>query len=345
MKRDLTNDEIIKFIQIAYNTMKVKFIEIEKNIENISIDITNKRIRVLILDLTYIFNHLYGFSISSIDFRRPDIIFDEEFINQHCIEILNLIAHYRRFFYYHLKTEIDYIFIFRSLNMKQQLTSYKKIIKNLEIFSEYIPDLYINTIINNQNIFIKEIFNNLIIQKYESSIDIKTYIFSPDDILKSIIYSFSNKYFLNDNQIVESQYYQNKSNLIYFENKYEDYISLFYNKNELLRKKFKENYYKLLLLEQVSTKLRLKRKNTKAKLYYNIFIENVINLEKLVSKEEYELFLNNLTKLELVDSEIQRLIINLIKIKTNKLYDHKLININNLYSKTELNIEWLLRSK
>lgn len=331
-----------ELIQIAYNSLKAKFDILYNSFENYSIDSKNKKIRILFIDLTFIYNFLFGFFINN---KSEDLIFNLKYMNIHIVEILNLIAHYRHFFHSKLKCDNDYIFIFKTPNVKQQKEIYKNIFKNLEYFSQYIPNLFVSEGLNKSRQFFKEIINQEFKINYKPYDDIKGYIFSTDDGLKSSIYSFLNEYFENDNLLVDMYYKHNKIYANFFENRYPEYQDLFYNKDKIIRKKFRNEFYKFILLQLFSPKLHRLRKKTKNEILNNIYVNKYYLYQNIVNEKEYEQYLNVLTLIHSENEQFKVLVSKILNSKKIDLFDKNIYNLNQKF-KTEfenINIEWLLK--
>ena len=332
-----------EFIQIAYHSLKMKFDEMISLFEPLD---NKKKIRVLILDITFIYNFLFGFFVKS---NRHDLIFDQKYFQVHVIEILNFLAHYRRFFYSRLNAEKNYLLLYKSLNLKQEKSIYNEIFLFLDRFSNFIPDLYILTKLEAKIIkYFYHFYQLEIFKNYSKDIDFKTYLFTNNYLLKNSIYSHTNEYFINNNLVIEAYYQNNKIYLDTFENTHIDYKELFELEDNLLKRKAKENYFKFTLLQTVSPSLMRLKKKTKVELYKSI-INGKKELKDLVSEEEYNKYLTLLIDIQ-IDStnRFQTLVQTIINNKRIDLYNKELLYFNTEYLKNSplsLSIEWLLNLK
>lgn len=332
-----------EFIQIAYHSLKMKFDEMISLFEPPN---NNKKIRVLILDITFIYNFLFGFFIKN---NKHDLIFDEKYFQVHVIEILNFLAHYRRFFYSRLNAEKNYLLIYKSLNLKQEKSIYNEIFLFLDKFSNFIPDLYILTKLEAKIIkYFYHFYQLEIFSKYDKDIDFKTYLFTNNYLLKDFIYSHSNEYFTNDNLVIEAYYQNNKIYLDTYENIHPCYLKLFESEDNLSRRIAKEIFFKFELIQTFSPSLLRLRRKTKFELYKSI-VNGKIELKDLVSEEEYDKYLSLLADIQIdLNNNFKTLVETIINNKKIDLYNKELLYFNTEYLKDSplsLSIEWLLNLK
>lgn len=335
----------LELIRIAYNSLKMKFEDMYNLFESKNNDKT--KVRVFILDITFIYNFLFGFFIKS---RNPELIFDKKYFHIHIIEILNLLAHYRRFFYNKLNCDKNYLLLYKSFNPKQERSIYNEIYLFLDKFAAFIPDLYILNMLELKELkYFYHFYQIEFFNKYKKDIDFKTYIFSNENTLKNCLYSISNEYFENTNYILIEGFYQNnKIYLDIFENIYNEYKFLFENEDRLIRKKAKESFFNFTILQLFNQELLKQRKNKKVELFTSI-IENKIEYKDLVKKHEYEKYLNFLADLKFDSTNnFTNFIKTIINNKKVELYNKELLYINNEYLTNfnlSISIEWLLNLK
>ena len=328
-------------IQIAYNILKYKFDKLKTEFNEIeTINPNIKKVRILFLDLTFIYNFLFGYFL---DYKNPNKVFDNSFLKIHSIEILNLIAHYRRFFN-KIKSDYNAIYVYKTFNKKQNEVIYKKISCILEDYSKFLPDFYVHNGENISKLFFKEMIEQGFGNKYPKDTDLKAYIISPEENHKALIYSYLNKYFINESLMITGYYKNNKFYFSKFEDVIPEYHELFYNNDRLIRKRWKENYYKINILETLDPKLHRLRKSSKLKKYLSIY-NNILNLKDLVSEKTYEMYLDSLSVIETNNEKYKELIKQILKNGSYNLFDKNMFNINEYIDNNDsnrLNIEWLL---
>lgn len=336
--RDLEELHIVyKILRIKFDQM-IELFEKEKK--------KNTRIRIFILDITFIYNFIYGFFVKN---RRIDLIFDEKYKDIHVIEILNLLAHYRRFFYSRLDCDQNYLFVFRSLNLKQNKSTYGEIYKIIEKFALYVPNLYVYDTMDKTLKYFYHFYKLRFFNELNPDIDFKTYILTTDNLLKSCIYSISNEHFTGEDLLIDGNYHAHKMYLNTFENNLYKYKELWENEDKLLRKKAKENFFKFSLLERFdrTQPYRIKHKN-KLKIYSDLLNGN-IEWDKILDPADYEFYLEFLILIQSDPTEaFKTLIDSLIENKKTDLFSKDLLHINNEYLKDKdytLSIEWLFNYK
>lgn len=122
-----------ELVSIMFNSQKIKYVEMDLYFKRTSVE----KVIYYFIDFDYILNkYLYA-----IDYDK-DITFTEENINEFIIEFLNLIAHYKRYFYNKLDS-ISFFYIGINVNRYKSDENITKLIKKLTSLITMIPRIFI----------------------------------------------------------------------------------------------------------------------------------------------------------------------------------------------------------
>lgn len=338
----MEHESVNEKISILYRKFKVKFDNLEYFAENK--EIKNDKIRVLILDFNYIFDNAYGLS-HSVSKNHMDL-FDEKYIDLHVLHILSVIAHYRRFFFSRSKAKINYLFLFRSeKNPKRPWIIFDKIIDKLKNYTDFIPFFYVNDNIKKPRLFFKEMIEQEISKRNKQTANVHYYILTSDNLLKSFIFSLSNKYF-DDSDLFVFTCNHMKYIMQNYKELYPQYRTFFVHEDKIIRKSFNENFYKLITIENLNIDYRKMRNEKKLKLLKKCFIDKTEKLENLLCEEMrpmYRDIIRDLLLNEMYSQVVHGEIIN----KEVKLYDKSILTMNmNIEDDNYQNIaDWLFESE
>lgn len=124
--------KVRKEISIIFNQLKIKFDrfeEFEKNLNHIS---AQNQVRIVLFDLSFIFRFMYGKTIHNDTF---DSVFNKDNVMILTLEVMNLFAHYKRFFTNRCNASV-YFYIYRSkpTDSDTELEVTKNIIKLTDYF-------------------------------------------------------------------------------------------------------------------------------------------------------------------------------------------------------------------
>lgn len=336
----MQNNELIREkINILYTRLKVKFDDMMFYTENIN---NTDKIRILIVDINYIFNSVYGYSHSITDNHME--LFDEKYIDLHIINFLSLLAHYRRFFYSRCEAKRNYLFVYRTnKNVKRPWLIFDKILLKLKNYTDFIQFFYVNDNVKKPRLFFKEVIEQHFIKLYSKDIDINFYVLNRDDLLKSFIYSISNKYFNNSNVSIFTHEI-NKFITKKYENMFINYKYFIDNNDKIIQKSFKEIFYKLIIINQLDVKFKKLRINKKIDILNKCLVEKTNNIDNIIDKDLKiiyksiieELMFNDMYK-EIVKQEFEN--------DKVKLYDKTLLtsNMNIEFDNLQNITDWLLQ--
>ena len=328
-------------ISILYRRFKVKFDDLVFYTENIN---SNDKIRVFIADFNYIFNNIYGFS--HIISNNCIELFDDKYTEIHVINLLSVLAHYRRFFYSRSEAKINYLFLYRSdINLKRPWVIFNNIVNRLKQYTDFIPFLYVNDNIKKPSIFYKEIIEQGIIKRNNKETNVNYFVFTKDNMLKSFIYSVSNRYFENSDIFVLN-FRLTKLIMDDYKKLYYKFYSFFQNDDKIIQKSFKENFYKFVLITTLDSKFRGLRTDKKIKLLNKCFVDKTISIDDIIdenSKPAYKEIIEDLLTNDMYNEIVHQELIN----KEIKLYDKSILTMNmNIEDDNQQNIaDWLFESK
>lgn len=336
------NESIKEKINILYIRFKVRFNDLLHFTENDNQE--NDKIRILIIDFNFIFNNIYGFS-HNISKNHIEL-FDEKYTDIHVIHLLSVLAHFRRFFYSRSKAKRNYLFLYRTdKNQKRPWLIFDKIIDKLKSYTDFIPFLYVNDNIKKPRLFFKEIIEQEFVNKINKKSNINYYLFSNDNLLKSYIFSISNKYF-NDSELFYYTYNYMKFTMKDYKELYSKYKELLENEDRIIRKNFKENLYKLILINNLDISFQKQRTKKKITLMNDCFVNKTNSIDNLISKQiepVYKEVIEDLLTNNMYKDIVYEELIN----KKIKLYDKTLLTMNmNIEDDNLQNIaDWLFESE
>lgn len=124
--------KIKREIRIIFNQLKIKFDRLEEFEKTLNHTKSQNQVRIILFDLSFIFRFIYGKAIHRNIFED---IFDEKNVIPITFEVLNLFAHYKRFFTNKCNAS-TYFYIYRSkpTDSEAELEITKNIIKLSDYF-------------------------------------------------------------------------------------------------------------------------------------------------------------------------------------------------------------------
>ena len=345
--------KINKQIRRYFNWLKLKFEKLEEFESQLNHITMQNQVRIILFDLSFIFRFLYGKTLHDGIFEE---FFDKRNILKITMEVMNLFAHYKRFFYNKSKAS-TYFYIYRSklTDSDCELEVTKNIIKLTDYFHGF-------NYVGDESSIDRDLFDSLRIIK-------GTKILEKEDILKpvqnTIVYNFTS------NELFTSYLYEiceigleNPFCVVYYEggwvriNKIEDYFmdgkykGLFeeYSKKYQSSQKYNilvpkpklcvplidKNYHRIQYMEGEDGEIKY---HGKSKEKMDDLISQY-NSGQYILNDKVNEFYKNLTT-SFIDSTLSQ---NILKRWGKKLFDTEVYSLDILQDDF-VKIEWILGVK
>ena len=348
------NAELKKTARINYNQLKIKFEKLEE-FEKQKLNHINAKLqsRIILFDLSFIFRFLFGRTIRNDTFEE---VFDKKNVLFHTLEIMNLFAHYKKFFYSRSKAS-TYFYLYKSKKCDSE--SEKMIVDNIIKLSDYFHCF--NYAGNPSNIddtmdSLKVINGTGILKKYaetNSLINTIVYNFTSSDVFTAYLYEITEIGL--DNPFIVVHYHSGE---VYIDT-FEDYIGggkykpLFeiYEKNRLTARNLNIITPKpkiiIPLLDREYSRITFTRDNENNNVYSGKSLEKINDLierYKTGNNKLDDIRVNNFYKDLISDSIDNEIHHSTIKRWGKKLFDKKIYDLQDL-SDDLVKIEWILNNE
>lgn len=153
-------------IGMLFNSHKMKYVQMDEYFSSINID-KKEKIFYLFIDFEYIMSK-YLYTIGYNDTK--DMTITEQDTNEFIMELLNLIAHYKQYFYNHMDA-ISFCYIGINNKRHNHDNELNKMISNITKIVTLIPRIYVYYYDNNDyNFFLKyNLIRTIILSKQNSN--------------------------------------------------------------------------------------------------------------------------------------------------------------------------------
>lgn len=333
--------ELKNIIKAYFNSMKIKFdhlMKYEKSLESNKLQNKNQN-RVFIFDIAMVFRFLFGKLIKTNSLDEGMNISNTLF---YTTEILNIIAHYKRFFNDKLNTKVVFYLIY-SKPFDNKLE--EVVFNNLLIISDHIKFINKTSLNSNDNIF-----KQLMFLKRQEKLRLDVIDLMNNTQINTILYSFcSNKIINSYLYEINGLDYSNPMSIIYYshgeillntiENYFSQFSTVFENYKNIIKNKdikFISNYPKPPLPILLIHPLYKRISKNKLKIFIDEYNNGIISKSSKLDKE----CINFYSKLEPLDIDINT--IDVIQTNlNNKIFDKKIYDIQDFIN-NEIKINWIL---
>lgn len=324
-------------VSMMFNSHKVKYGLMKEELD-VCIKTPNEKIFYFFIDFNYILRKYLHF----IEFNEnPDMEISDEMSKEFLVEFLNLIAHYKNFFYKHYDST-SFFYIGINANKKKN-ESLNKMIHKFTKLTTLIPRIYIYYYDNDDyNLYLKYNLVRTIVASKRNTNKIPIIVDMCKNYMCELFYKITTNYFL-------FRYDQYKIYMYSFEDFREEYMK---DVDDV----YINSVISLLPVYEILNEIKINRKVRIDDIILK-FIKN--HIEEDFNRPETQLLVLKLfTKMKKLESKLNKLISDLnsntyksimqvvMKNWKNTIKDSRIYNINELLNTDEnnrINIEVLMK--
>lgn len=316
-------DDISKFLSIASNMAKVKFEELSKT------KLTNTD-TILLFDISSILRYYFSFLVKSQYFYdNTNIVFSPEYRRNLILEIVNIIAHYKRFINSRLGSNVS-IYVFMSREDVHRTDEALSFYNDLSNFTSFFKDIHVYNIELNTYRMTKYILT------LEENSEKNVISFSNNDIMNALIFNYSNSIAIN---IKFARYMMYPCDLGESIRPYIMVKSLLdnvHNRTERFLFQFRKQILYITILSKVDKKFgRMGQRNLLALV--NETVNNRVPVTRLVKDKDKKEFMKLLIHVDEITNEGESLYSLEYESFNSKLFDSKLHTLEEY----DFKISWL----